>query len=142
MTVQQDIEILLGVDEKPHQLQEGVVPIYLEQRYDRLGAVENIRDSGGLDPNALAALIRVLVVDDEEEVREAALSALCEMCDDDTLKRTALVLASVDQNERVLTTVLEQANDLDLTFAKSIASRLVNFPDPVVSDYAEGILKK
>jgi hypothetical protein len=141
MNIQKDIEALLRLSGQYIEMQ-GVIPGYLEQGYARLGVIETIRESGVATPTALAALMRVIVADDEEEVREAALSVLCEICEDNSVKRIALLLASADQNERVLTTVLEQSNLLDVSFAKEVASRLVTHPDPVVSKYASGIVSR
>ena len=141
MNMQKDIDALLRFNDLLIDMQ-GVVPGYLEQGYARLGVIETIRDSGVATPIAIAALLREIVADDEDEVREAALSVLCEISEDSNMKRIALLMASADQSDRVLTTVLEQANLLDLSFAKELASRLVLHPDPVVSKYASEIMDR
>lgn len=141
MNMQKDIDALLRFNDLLIDMQ-GVVPGYLEQGYARLGVIETIRDSGVATPIAIAALLREIVADDEDEVREAALSVLCEISEDSNVKRIALLMASADQSDRVLTTVLEQANLLDLSFAKELATRLVLHPDPVVSKYASGLMDR
>lgn len=142
MNIHEEIESLLKSIEMPLKGQKDIVPSYLENRYNRLGAIENIKQHENIDEFGFAALLKVLASDDEEEVREAALSTICTLTKDDSLKKIAIIISSVDQNDRVLTTALEEANNLDLPFAKEIAKKLVSFPDPMVSEYANGILNK
>lgn len=140
MSVQRDLDTLMGFDLSVSG-EEGVVPAYLEGHYNRLGAIENIRESGQNNEFVLAALIRTVVLDEDEEIREAALSTLCDISGSDQMKRLVLFLASADAHETVLTTVLEQAVIFDSPLAKKIAARLVNHPDSLVSNYANQLLK-
>lgn len=140
MSVQRDIDTLMGFDLSVSG-EDGVVPVYLEGHYNRLGAIENIRASGQTNEFILAALIRTIVLDEDEEIREAALSTLCEVSGSNQMKRLALFLASADAHETVLTTVLEQAVIFDSPLAKKIAERLVSHPDSLVSSYASQLLK-
>jgi len=140
MSFEREIDSLMGFETSISGA-KGVVPAYLESHYNRLGAVENIRESGHASEFALAALIRTIVLDDDEEIREAALSAICEVSESDQAKRLALYLACADAHERVVTTALEQAVAIDISLAKMIAERVVNNPDILVSSYVSQLLK-
>jgi hypothetical protein len=89
MNMQKDIDALLRFNDLFVDVQ-GVVPSYLEQGYARLGVIETIRDSCVATPIAIAALLREIVADDEDELRETALSVLCEICEDGEVKRIAI----------------------------------------------------
>lgn len=141
MTTQKDIDRLLGIG-KTSNYEQNVVPEFLVSRYDKLGAIENIRDARICNPSVAAALIRVLIVDDEDEIRDSAISVLCEICEETYIKRIALLIAAMDQSYGVLTTVLEQANILDDDIALQIASKLMDHEDSMISSYAKAMIER
>jgi hypothetical protein len=141
MAIQDDLDLLLGVGGKVSK-EPGVIPIFLEERYDKIAAIENIREMAICSSSVVAALMHVVATDDEEEVRDAAISTLCEICDEIEHKRNALLIAATDASDRVLTTVLEQASSVDPELAFRIASKLMGHQDRMVSSYAKGIVDR
>ncbi|BES73440.1 hypothetical protein RE428_44580 [Marinobacter nanhaiticus D15-8W] len=139
MTTQNDINILLGI-EPPSEGKANVVPVYLEEHYARLAAIENLKAAREENDEALAALAKTTISNEDEEIREAALSALCEISSDNKLKKTILYIASTDASESVLSTALEQAALHFPELAKKMALRLQHHPDQSISTYSIGIL--
>lgn len=145
MIFSNETRYLFGCLDELSEPEKGVVPSYLEDKYKLIGAIENIREKG-CDLYEMAGLLRCLSSNDEEEVREVALRAICENSDNIELKKIALIISSFDPHEDVLTTMLEESNGLDVDFAKELASRFINHEDVSVSvsvsEYANGILKR
>src|SRR5690606_42052529 len=97
MSFEREIDSLMGFETSISGA-KGVVPAYLESHYNRLGAVENIRESGHASEFALAALIRSIVLDEDEEIRVAALSTICDNYERYQVYRLDLFLACADTN--------------------------------------------
>lgn len=141
MAIQDDLDLLLGVGGKVSK-ESGVIPKFLEERYEKIAAIENIREVAICSSSVVAALMHVLAKDDEEEVREAAISTLCEICGEMEHKRSALLIAANDASDRVLIVVLEQAGSVDPEFAFRMASKLMSHQDKMVSSYAKGMVDR
>lgn len=139
MTTQNDINCLLNI-EHPSKGKKDVVPAYLEDHYARLAAIENLKAAGEENDETLAALAKTAISNEDEEIRESALAALCEIASDNKLKRTILFIASTDKSENVLSTALEQTALLFPELAKEIALRLQYHPDQAISTYSIEIL--
>ena len=142
MTISSDIQSLFGCITSDSQSQDDVVPLYLEEKYKLIGVIENIREKDECDLYEIAGLLNCIVNSDEEEVRETALRVICEKSNNQEVKKIAMIVSSFDKDDDVITTMLEEANDFDLTFAKEMASRFADHPDISVSTYANGILKR
>ena len=123
------------------ELPKGIIPDYLEEQIVLRGIIHNIQEQKRDGFYEIAGLFKCLSSSDEEDVREAALAAICNLCDKKE-KLLAIAIASFDDNENVLSTMLEEANDLEPNIFKPIAKRFINHESDFISDYAQGMLDR
>jgi hypothetical protein len=138
MNISNEANYLFGNLECTKKLEKNVVPTYLENKYKLIGSIEELRERD-CDLYEISGLIKCLSSHDDEEVRELALRTICEKASDNELIRVSLVISSFDEDENVLTTMLEKANEFDLNFSKELAKIFLDHEDISVSEYANGI---
>jgi len=142
MTVPKDISMLFDFSliEKDKRAKD-VIPTYLERQTVLRGIIHNIQEQKRASLNEIAGLMRCLSFSDEENVRADALAAICNLGEKRD-KEIAITIASFDENEDVLSVMLEEANNLESNFFKPIAQRFVSYESGFISDYAKGMISR
>lgn len=138
MNIESEIEILLGI-KQVDDLQEGVVPQYLEGRYTRMSAAEELANC--VEGNILvqASLLKAMTNDDEEDVRKVALESLSQL--NTEVSTIACIIGLYDADSGVRYDAIEGLRWKNLQLAKYFAEKLIKDEDEVVKDYAQGILE-
>lgn len=123
------------------ELPKGIVPDYLEEKVVLRGIIHNMQEQKRNGFYEIAGLFKCLSSSDEEDIREVALTAICNLGDEKE-KLLAIAIASFDDDENVLSTMLEEANNLDSSIFKPIAQRFINHESAFISDYAKGMIDR
>lgn len=140
------IQFLLGIvpwTRTPGQA--PLVPEYLEQKYARESAARGLGDVISPELDDLAALLRAIIADSEEDVREQSLVSLVQLANRDPglkpILLVALVAATYDLSSKIRYTAIESLWAADRVAARSVAQRLASDEDQfLVGHYAQQIL--
>ena len=132
------IRELLGLKRKRRRRRADPVPAYLVPRYDRLGAALALADSPASDTQTLAALLRAAMIDEEEDVRKAAMEAVLSLNPD--VGKVVVVAASYDPDPTLRAAALERLIAVDPPLARAVARRLLKDGDGEVSALARSVV--
>lgn len=138
MDVDREIDYLIGCKVRAISQNENVIPEYLIPCYSRLAAIANLVRLDNPTLKVIAALLRVGVVDDEEDVRREALLGLVKI--NPEIAKVALVAGTYDSDYQVRSTAIEELHRIDQNLAIETAKRLTNDEDEMVRDYALELL--
>jgi len=136
MDVDREIDYLIDHKERHLTQNNNVIPEYLIPCYSRLAAIANLVASKNATMKVIAALLRVCVLDEEEDVRREALLRLVKI--NSEIAKVALVAGTYDSDYQVRATA--KLHRLEPTAARETAKRLKNDEDEMVRDYALGLL--
>ena len=140
MIVEEEIDYLLGKKNRIIDEKDVSIPKYMQQMYSRIAAVELLADVEELTVEVVAALSRVCITDEEDEVRRAALDALVSI-NSETLK-SVLLISVYDTDFQIRLTALEELRSIDFELSLLVAKILKNDEDDAVREYALGLLKE
>jgi len=138
MDVDREIDYLIGYQYRSINQNEQVIPEYLIPCYSRLAAIANLVALEKPTTKVIAALLRVAVLDEEEDVRREALLGLVKINSD--IAKTALVAGTYDTDYQVRSAAIEELHRIDQNLAIDTAKRLKNDEDEMVRDYALKLL--
>ncbi|TGO02129.1 hypothetical protein PN36_30095 [Candidatus Thiomargarita nelsonii] len=138
MDIDREIDYLIGHKERHLTQNNNVIPEYLIPCYSRMAAIANLVASKNATMKVIAALLRVCVLDEEEDVRREALLGLVKI--NPEIAKVALVAGTYDTDYQVRSTAIEELHRLEPTAAIETAKRLKNDEDEMVRDYALGLL--
>jgi HEAT repeat protein len=139
MNVDKEIDYLIGYQSRNHSKTEHVIPEYLIPGYSRLAAIANLVALEKPTMKVIAALLRVGVLDEEEDVRREALLGLVKINPD--IAKAALVAGTYDADYQVRATAIEELHRIAPNLAIETAKRLKDDEDEMVRDYATELLR-
>jgi HEAT repeat protein len=137
MNVDKEIDYLIGYKTRTLK-NDNVIPEYLIPCYSRLAAIANLVALNNQTMKVIAALLRVSVLDDEEDVRREALLGLVKI--NPEIAKVALVGGTYDADYQVRATAIEELQQIAPNLAMETAKRLKNDEDEMVRDYALELL--
>ncbi|HIE02746.1 MAG TPA: HEAT repeat domain-containing protein [Thiotrichaceae bacterium] len=135
--VDREIDYLIGYQYRTLSQNDNVIPKYLIPCYSRLAAIANLVALENPAMKVIAALLRVAVLDEEEDVRREALLGLVKI--NPEIAKAALVAGTYDADSQVRATAIEELHRLDSDLAIEMAKRLKDDEDEMVRDYAVGL---
>ncbi len=138
MDVDREIDYLVGNQYRNISENGNIVPEYLIPCYSRMAAIANLVALKKPTMKVIAALLRVGVLDEEEDVRREALLGLVKI--DPIIAKAALVAGTYDADYQVRATAIEELHQIDLNLAIETAKRLKDDEDEMVRDYAIELL--
>jgi hypothetical protein len=146
-TVQSQIQALVlpSPGDPPVPDPRSGVPPYLMPRYTRVAAAAGLGDLEVADADAVAALTRAAMVDEEDDVRKECLLSLAKLgARIPGVAPTAvavLTAATFDPEDDVRAVALEELWGLDRAAARVVATRLTSDTAEEVADYAREVLE-
>jgi HEAT repeat protein len=138
MDVDKEIDYLVGYQYRTLSQNGHVIPEYLIPCYSRLAAIANLVALKNPTMKVIAALLRVGVLDEEEDVRREALLGLVKI--NPEIAKAALVAGTYDADYQVRATAIEELHRIDPNLAIETAQRLKDDEDEMVRDYAAYLL--
>ncbi|EDN68426.1 hypothetical protein BGP_5926 [Beggiatoa sp. PS] len=138
MDIDKEIDFLIGKKERHINKNDNILPEYLIPCYSRLAAIANLVTLSSPTVKVIAALLRVSVSDDEEDVRREALLGLVKL--NPEMAKVALVAGTYDTNYQVRATAIEELHHIAPNLAIETAKRLKDDEDEMVRDYALELL--
>jgi HEAT repeat protein len=138
MDVDREIDYLIGHQYRNISENGHVIPEYLVPCYSRMAAIANLVAVKKPTMKVIAALLRVGVLDEEEDVRREALLGLVKI--DPSIAKAALVAGTYDADYQVRATAIEELHRIDPILAIDTAKRLKDDEDEMVRDYAIELL--
>jgi HEAT repeat protein len=136
MDVDREIDYLIG--QKTRYISNNTIPEYLIPCYSRLAAIANLVTLDNPTMKVIAALLRVSVSYEEEDVRREALLGLVKISPE--IAKVALVAGTYDVDYQVRATAIEELQQIAPTLAIETAQRLKDDEDEMVRDYAQTLL--
>ena len=138
MDVDREIDYLIGYQYRNINENGHVIPEYLVPCYSRMAAIANLVALEKPTMKVIAALLRVGVLDEEEDVSREALLGLVKI--DPSIAKAALVAGTYDADYQVRATAIEELHRLAPILAIDTAKRLKDDEDEMVRDYAIELL--
>jgi len=138
MDIDREIDYLIGKQERYINKNNNILPEYLIPCYSRLAAIANLVTLGNPTVKVIAALLRVSVSDDEEDVRREALLGLVKL--KPKMAKIVLVAGTYDTDYQVRATAIEELHQIAPELAVETAKRLTDDEDEMVRDYALELL--